>query len=107
MTHDDVPLDPSNVAYTDNEGQEEMSHEETFLPSLTVHPRDRMIWVGPQVEVNLRDGSGRIEIGDTEHSNDPLTVFFVEAFPEPNEGKYVAIFDELTRQWATRRNSAT
>lgn len=48
-------------------------------------------------------GSGR----DAEEANDGLTFAIVEAFPKADEGKYVAIFDKLTHEWAARRNNST
>jgi len=47
------------------------------------------------------------ETGDAQESDDGLTIAIVEAFPKPNEGKYVAVFQELTDQWSARRNNTT
>ena len=40
-----------------------------------------------------------------EASNEELSVLLPDTLPEPNEGEYVAIFDELARKWATRRQT--
>jgi hypothetical protein len=47
------------------------------------------------------------EVGDAEEASDGLTFLYVQVAPKVNEGKFVKIFDELTREWAARRNIAT
>ena len=80
-------LSLSNVAIADNhkQAQQELSAQPTKL-------------IGEVIELR--------EVGDTEESDDALSIAIVQAFPKANEGKYVAIFNELTHQWAARRNAS-
>jgi len=50
-------------------------------------------------------GSAARNVLDSEESHYGLPVLVVETAPEPDQGKFVPVFEELARQWAAKRNA--
>ena len=53
--------------------------------------------------IDLRN---RAVVSDVEHLRNGAALHRSEAAPEINQGQFVAVFNELARQWAARRNLA-
>lgn len=51
--------------------------------------------------------SGRQADGDSEHLEGDSALAEREAAPEPNQGQFVGVINELANQWAARRRLAT